>query len=303
MIDTLDVAAEDRTRPPETVPAVATIAVTKRSFPRRHRTLLIVAGAVTVTLAAGVGTFAYLWNHTGPHELSPATAYQRFRAGVADPIGADGPVPPPQGVYLYRGTGNEHISLPPKSQVEGPVIPGTVSYLRDGCWTWRLDYSDSHWQNSTFCPFGNNVVEVGRAGWYRWNMVALSIADTATFKCSPEVVMPAELSAGQQFPFTCTGTNSPIHIAPVTMTGVNRYIGPQLLRIGGTQIVALHFRELSTFTGGQQGTNVSDLWVSTANGLPVKGSWETKVSSPTFIGTSTLTGHASFVLKSLKPHA
>ncbi|HUI03780.1 MAG TPA: hypothetical protein VLZ77_09580 [Acidimicrobiales bacterium] len=300
MTSTLEAPAQGPTRPPP--PPAAPDTTVKRSFPRRHRVLLIVGAALMVTLVAGTGTFVYLWNHTGPHELSPATAYQRFRAGGADPLGANGPARPAQGVYLYRGTGDEHISLPPKSQVEGPVIPGTVSYLADGCWTWRLDYSDSHWQNSTFCPFGNNVVEVGRAGWYRWSLVALSISDTATFKCSPEVVMPAVLSVGQRFPFTCTGTNSPIHMDPVTMTGVNRYIGPQLLRIGGTEMVALHFREVSTFTGGQHGTNVSDLWLSTVNGLPVKGSWETEVSSPTFLGTSTLNGHASFVVQSLHPH-
>jgi len=42
----------------------------------------------------------------------------------------------------------------------------------------RLDYSDSHWQNATFCARDGNLVEVSRAGWYRWNLVALSIADT-----------------------------------------------------------------------------------------------------------------------------
>jgi len=302
MTSTLEITTESRRPPPEAVPVGGGPTPTKPSFTRRHRKLLVVAGALMVTVAAGVGVFAYLWDHTGPHELSPATAYQRFRAGDPDPYGGSGPVQPSQGVYLYRGSGNEHISLPPKSQVEGPTIPGTVTYLKDGCWTWRLDYSDSHWQNSTFCRFGNNLVEVGRAGWYRWNLVALSISDTATFRCSPEVVLPAELSVGQQFPFTCTGSNSPIHMAPVVMTGVNRYIGPQLLRIGGTEVVALHFRESSTFAGGQHGTYVSDLWVSPQNGLPVKGSWTTQVSSPTFLGTSTLSGHASFVLDSPKAH-
>ncbi len=174
-------------------------------------------------------------------------------------------------------------------------------YQSDGCWVWRLDYSDSHWQNATFCARDGNLVEVGRAGWYRWNLVALSIADTGTYRCSPEVAIPAVLHVGQRFPFACTGTSSPIKVGVVTMKGTNRYVGPQTLRIGGTDVPTLHFREVSTLSGGQRGSNVSDTWFSTVNGLPVKGTWTTKVTSPTFLGTSTLTGSASFILKSLTP--
>jgi hypothetical protein len=161
-----------------------------------------------------------------------------------------------------------------------------------------MDYSDSHWQNATFCDRGGNLVEVGRAGWYRWNLVALAIADTATFRCTPEVVFPAVLRVGQQFPFSCTGTNNPIHTAPVTMKGTNRYVGPQTLLVAGRAVPTVHFREVSSFSGGQWGTNVADTWFSTVTGLPVKGTWSTKVSSPTFLGTSTLTGSAGFTLRS-----
>ena len=176
-------------------------------------------------------------------------------------------------------------------------------YQPDGCWVWRVDYSDSHWQSSTFCDLHGNLVEPGRGGWYRWNFVALSVADTATFTCSPEVAIPAVLSVGQRFPFTCTGTNDPIHTAPVRMAGTNTYLGMRVLHIGGSRVTALGFRETAAFSGGQWGTNVSDLWVSTANGLPLMGDWTTKVSSPTFLGTSTLTGNASFTVHSLTPRS
>jgi len=273
------------------------------TFAHRHRVALIVTAVIFMVVASAAGVFVYQWNHSGPQQLSSATAYQRFRSGATGAFVDPGTLRPHEGVYSYRGSGQEHISLPPKAQVEGPGIPGTVSYQSDGCWVWRLDYSDSHWQNATFCARDGNLVEVGRAGWYRWNLVALSIADTGTYRCSPEVAIPAVLHVGQQFPFVCSGTSSPIKTGVVTMKGTNRYVGPQTLQIGGTEVPTLHFREVSTFTGGQWGSNVSDTWFSTVNGLPVKGTWTTKVSSPTFLGTSTLTGGAGFTLKSLTPRS
>jgi len=288
---------------PPTTTARAGPEAEKTPFTRRHRRALMVLAAVVIVVGSGAGVFAYEWAHTAPSPLSMGTAYQRFRSGASDKDIDPGSLRPQQGVYAYRGSGDEHISLPPRSQVEGRSIPGTVSYQSDGCWTWRLDYSDSHWQNATLCDRRGNLVEVGRAGWYRWNFVALSIADTATFRCTPEIEIPSVLAPGQRFPFTCTGTNNPIHTALVTMKGTNRYVGPQTLRIAGREVPTLHFHEVATFSGGQQGTNVADMWFSTVDALPVKGSWRTEVSSPTFLGTSTLTGHASFVLGSFTPRS
>ncbi len=68
------------------------------------------------------------------------------------------------------------------------------------------------------------------------------------------------------------------------MKGTNRYVDPQTVRTGGTEVPTLHFREVSTLSGGQWGRNVSDTWFSTVDGLPVKGTWTTKVTSPTFLG-------------------
>ena len=276
--------------------------VGRAPFARRHRTALIVTAAIVTVLVVGAGFFVYTWNHSGPHELAGITAYQRFRSGATGLVADPGKLRPHEGVYSYTGSGNERVSLPPKSQVEGPRIPGTVSYRPDGCWVLRLDYSDSHWQNSTYCPRDGNLVEVARAGWYRWNFIALVIADTATFTCTPpEMAIPSRLVVGQRFAFACTGKNDPIDTGVVTMTGTNRYVGPETLRIGGRAVPTLHFREVATFGGGQTGTNVADTWFSTIDGLPVRGTWRTVVTSPTLVGASTLTGSGSFDLASLTP--
>ena len=266
--------------------------------------LLTVLATIVVVLAGGVGVFAYEWNHAGPHELSASTAYQRFRSGATGQFTDPGKLRPHEGVYSNIGTAAEHLTLPPKSQVEGPQIPGTVTYRSDGCRILRLDYSDSHWQNSTYCPRSGNLVEVARAGWYRWNLVALSIADTATYTCSqPEIAVPALLHAGAQYAFSCTGTNKPLKMGLVKMVGTNEYIGVQTVKVAGTDVVSLHFHEVTHFSGGQTGYNIADTWFSTVNGLPVRGTWKTVVTSPTFLGTSTLTGTGAFRLSSLTPRS
>lgn len=283
-------------------PAIATHST--ETFGHRHRLGIVIVSVIVVLLAGGAGGFVYLWNHTGPHQLSMSTAIQRFRSGATGMVIDPGTLHPPQGVYEYTGSGSEHVSLPPKSQTEGPGIPGTVSYLAHGCWSLRLDYSDSHWQSATFCPRNGDLVEVGRGGWYRWDFVAFVIADTATFTCpEQEVVMPVTLRVGERFAFRCSGTNSSLNTGVVTMSGTNQYVGAETLRVGHTSVPTLHFHEVARFGGGQSGTNVADTWFSTVNGLPIRGTWSTRVTTPTALGSSTLTGRASFSLLSLTPRS
>jgi hypothetical protein len=88
-----------------------------------------VLGAMVLLLLAGAGLFVYRWLHSGAQALPTSVAIERYRheAGT-DPSDAG----PPPGVYSYRGSGAETISVPPTSQSEGPGIPGTVVGLPGG---------------------------------------------------------------------------------------------------------------------------------------------------------------------------
>jgi hypothetical protein len=89
------------------------------------------------------------------------------------------------GVYSYSGTGTETISVPPKSQSEGPGIPGTIVRQAGGCFEFRLDFSDFHWQSCDYCVRDGMLVSPTRAGYYNWDFVAFHVDDTSTFVCSP----------------------------------------------------------------------------------------------------------------------
>jgi len=286
--------------PPRVAP-IATAPI-RPPFIRRHRRALRVM-VVLVGLLVGAGAvFVWEWNHSGPGQLSGATALHRFRLGGSMVVSDPGALHPRSGVYSYVGTGSDHVSVPPKTITEGPRFPGTVSYLPDGCWVFRVDYSDSHWQSNTYCARGGTLVEVGRAGWYRWNFVALQISDTATFTCG-EMAIPSVLRVGEQSGFACSGRNDPLNTGTVTMTGTTQYLGTQTMHVGGSAVLALHFRESARFEGGQSGSDTTDTWVSTVDGLPLRVAWSETVNTPSPLGTSTMTGRASFTLTSLVPRS
>jgi len=267
----------------------------------RHRRRWVLA-ELGVAVVVGVGAFAVLWFNSGAHQLPLSVAYQRFRPDTSGGKYAHEALRPPQGVYQYSGSGTEHLSLPPKTQYEGPVIPGTVTYLPDGCWSFRLDYSDSHWQSTTYCPRNSALLTTARGGWYRWNFVAFSVADTSTYSCTPaEVAVPAVLVVGVRHSFSCRGSNHPLSLPPVTMSGFVEYLGSHSVVVQGHPLQALHLREVATFSGGQTGTNLADTWFEVGTGLPLSGTWSTKVRTPSPFGTSTLTASGRFSLSRFAP--
>jgi len=271
----------------------------QRSHGHRRRWVL---GTIGLVLATGVGVFAVLWVNSGAHELPLSIAYQRFRPDSPGSKYANEPLRPAQGVYRYAGSGTEHLSVPPKTQLEGPVIPGTVTYLPGGCWSFRLDYSDNHWQSATYCPHQGELELTARGGWYRWDFVAITVADASTYTCAPpEVAVPAVLRTGRRDDFSCRGTNHPLNIPPVTMSGWVEYIGSSTVVVDGRSLRALHLREVSTFRGGQSGRNVADTWFEVATGLPLLGTWSTEVRTASPLGTSTLTASGRFRLADLVP--
>lgn len=270
----------------------------QRPRPRHHTLRWVLAGVLVVVLA-GAGVFAYRWFHSGAKAVPTDVAVDRFRhAAGEDPTGA-GPEP---GVYAYRGSGTETLSVPPKSQSEGPGIPGTVLQKPGGCFEFRLDYSDRHWQSWDYCVRAGALVSPGRAGYYDWDFVAFHVDDTSTFRCDPDAVtVPAHVVAGTRETLSCTGRNDHLDTGPVSMRGTSTVAALTTVDVGGHRVPAVHVTERVHFSGGQSGSNVSDTWFSTSTGLPVRGSWHTVVSTPSPLGHSTLDAHGDFALTALSP--
>jgi hypothetical protein len=265
-----------------------------------HRTRRLVLAGAIVVLVAGSLTFL-LWRRTGSHPVSTESARRRFEQSSSTQPANPALLRPPAGVYTYRGSGTEHLSLPPKTQGQGPAMPATVTHDAGTCWTFRIDYSNHHWQTWHYCARDEGLVELGGESWARWDFVVTTYDNLADFTCDPpSVTIRATMRAGDHWQQRCEGTSSGTKGRGVS-AGRYTYIGPAIVHVGGASVRAYHFRQHRELSGNQTGTQDSDLWFATSNGLPLRNDRNFTVHTDTPIGASTYTETGSFTLTSLRP--
>ncbi len=268
--------------------------------PPRSRRRIVVAVVVVVAFVAIV-VVVILWNRSGAHQASTSDAQRRFEQSSATQPPNTSVLRPAAGVYSYRGSGTEHLSLPPKTQNQGPLMPATVTHRTDGCWTFRIDYNTAHWQTWIYCPRNGGLVELGGQTFERWDFVFTKYDSTSTFTCDPpSVAIRATMRAGDQWRQTCSGKSSGT-TGTATTSGPYTFVGPENVVVGGTAVPAYHFRQVRTLSGNQTGTQSADLWFAVNDGLPLRNERQVTVHTDTVIGSSTYTESGSFELTSLVP--
>ena len=230
----------------------------------------------------------------------PVSVSQAISRYHSDPS-ADPGTHPSSGVYLYRGTGTDSLSLPPLSQAEGPTLPGTVEVHADGCWSFRIDYSTNHWQSWTYCARPSGLVETGGLVWQRWMVGPVAETNLSTLRCSlPLLSIPAAPAADKVWPARCTGTSTQVPGTLVNV-GATRFLGQPILTIAGHKIPSVHIEVQWKLSGSQVGTERDDLWYDAQSGLPLQNSRSIHVRTGTPFGPSTYTEEGEFVLQSLTP--
>ena len=270
---------------------------------RRHRRVWIVAAIVGVVLVAAAATFVVLWNRVTTRPVSVAEAARR--AGAAgygtDQSATATPLRPAAGVYQYRGEGTEELDTPPRSQSQGPGIPGTVTHLGARCWKLRVDYNTNHWQSWNYCSTGKGLTEQGGAFFQRLDLVFATVETSATYTCDPPAdTIRAVQRMGDQWKQNCHGTSTAAS-GEVIAAGPCRYLGREDLDIGGRRVNALHYRWSRTLTGGQTGTEAGDYWFDAETGLPLQDRRVITVRSDSPIGQVTYKEKGSFHLESMTP--
>ncbi len=260
----------------------------------------VVLGAVAVVVLLGAGAavvVALTRNRARPVSISDAQ--RRLPSTTGREVAAGRPAP---GVYEYRGSGTERLSLPPLSQKEGPTIPGSVVWAgAAGCWRFRLDFSTNHWQDWTYCRQGNDVVERGGRSWQRWMIGPQAFTNLTTSRCDPgTMVLPTPRTPGQEWSARCAGTSGQVKGVGVS-AGPYRFVADEDLKVGGTTVRAAHFLRLRTMTGAQQGTERSDVWFAADTGLPLRNRRTIRAKTDTVVGSSTYTEVGQFELVSLHP--
>ncbi len=248
-------------------------------------------------VAVAVGGWWWLGRNRA-REVTLEEARERLSETTAPGRGLEGR--PAPGIYEYRGEGTDRLSIPPLSQSQGPGLPGTVELLDDGCWNFRIDYSTNHWQDWRFCRRDSGLFEEGGHTWQRWMIGPTALTALATFRCEETVALPAEREPGQVWRSRCTGTNERTE-GEIVSAGPYRFVGDEVIDVGGTKVTAAHFRRSRDDTGAQKGTERGDVWLDAATGLPLRNERRIELKTDTPVGKSTYTEHGHFELVSLRP--
>jgi len=254
-----------------------------------------------VLLVAGGARLAVAWINRGAEEASTRDVIERYRREAGGGAGTSGFLRPARGVYTYRASGTERLSILGTAQQWGPTMPATLTTGADGCWTLRIDYSTNHWQEEDYCPSGNRLLDEGGRGYQSFDFGAAKIGDTTVFTCDPPgEVIRVDARPGESWPQSCEGRSQGSGTT-VRSAGTNTFVGIEELVIGGRKVPALHYRQRRTLSGDQTGTEDTHSWYAVGDAMLLRATHDTTVRSPSPIGEVTYTEQGEFRLTSLRP--
>ena len=260
-----------------------------------HRRALIVL--IVVLLVAAGSIFSALWSDSDARPVDVDEARQRLGSSTTSAVVTPGSRRPANGVYLYRGSGFDRLTRPPKEQPQGPEMPATVTDDGQGCWRFEIDYSSNHRQSWRYCPTDAGLEEAGGETFQRWDFVVMSNESTSVFECDHATAIRAEQQPGDEWDQSCHSTEDPLTVS----AGPYRFVGDEQLEIGDRTMTASHYHRERTMTGGQRGTERSEVWFAVDTGLPLRNERTIEVDTATVIGDVHYTEIANFELTSSTP--
>ncbi len=177
---------------------------------------------------------------------------------------------PNSGVYTYRTTGGESLSLMGVAR----SFPTTTSMIvEDGrCAAVGWVPITQHTETTTECAGANGALYVPRL------VTTESIAGTdttSTVECPDTAyLLPPPAAGHQTWAATCS-LRSPAE--KVLLAGEE--LGHSTMTVGGQAVTVEHTRFTLTFDGSQAGTNPTDFWIVPSTGLIVQEKEEVGVTS------------------------
>lgn len=279
-------------------------AVLRSRIPRRRAQggwIGVVAIVVTAALLGGAGYVGAMWLRRGPSKASVGGAVDRFRAsGTGAQRVASQPRP---GVYLYAGTGTEHLSFLSTKQSQVGSLPGTVTTGAGGCWTFAIEYNSFHRQSWSRCATNGRLVERGGITDQRFDFGAFGQSEHTVVTCTPPIVLDdPSAAAGRTGAVHCDG-HSQTTGADQQQRGRITYLGRTSVTVHGVPVPAVHYREDFRIGGGQKGSTHEEVWVAASDGLPLRETRTIEVVSPAPapINEVTYSEHGTWRLTSLTP--
>lgn len=248
---------------------------------------------IVAALVVGVVALV-LQREPGPASIDEAV--EDF-AGGSDGPGGGGP---PEGVYVYAGDGTETLSVLPGDHGQGPRMPATVTHTENGCWRFRIDLHEDHWQEWHYCPDGGDLVERGGRTYQAWDLGVAAIGNTSTFRCPDSVVIRADAEPGDRWHQECRGTSDTVSGTTIS-AGRTTFVGPETVTVGDEEVPALHYHQVRNMSDAQSGRQVEDFWFRASDGLPLRNTRSASIDSDSPVGAITYAEEGEWHITSLQP--
>ena len=237
---------------------------------QQHRVLSVLILALVIVSSAG-GTAWALVFRTVSSPVGLREALRIYRREQTEKVlqTLRNHLPSP-GVYSYRTSGGESLSLPGMDR----SFPSTTSMIVTGanCAVISWVPLEQHTETTTECVGPDGGFTVPRL------VTQESIAGTeatSTVTCpATAYLLPSGATAGQKWAATCALQNPAEKVA---FTG--EALGASTMSIAGHAVAVEHTRFTLTFDGSQAGMNPTDFWIVPSSGLVVQEKEEVSVTS------------------------
>lgn len=219
-----------------------------------HRLWALGIGAVLVIVgAAAAAWFIVLRSPATKVDLRQALSL--YRGEQRAPAAGSTRIPPP-GVYRYRGSGGEQLSL---DGIHRSFPSATEMIVTDtGCAKMEWEPFVQHMEGLVECPGPAGALAITSALSYE--QIAGTQTTSVIYCPAHTYLVPPSAATGSRWHSTCYGPGE-----TVGFTG--EVIGPSSVDIGGNRVAALHTRLTLTFSGSESGSNPNDYWLSVQNGM------------------------------------
>jgi len=256
----------------------------------QHRSWALGVGAMIVLVLVGAGLWLFVLRSPGT-QVNLRQALRLYRLEQKTGGGEANAQLPPTGVYQYRTSGGEQLSIAGISR----SFPATSEMIvtESGCATMKWEPLVQHMEGMVECPQRDGALDIRSAISYE------EIAGTQTtsvIHCPARMYfVPPDWFVGERWQSTC-------HSAGENVVFSGQVIGPASVDVGGNEVPALHVRLTLSFSGSESGTNPNDYWLSLQDGLVLRQRETVDVSQKAGpLGSVRYTEQMAITLTSVAP--
>jgi len=255
-----------------------------------HRLVTLSLGFALLVVAVAFGVWLFLLRSPGT-QVGLGQAVRQFRAGQdTDPAAADPALPPP-GVYQYRTTGGERLSVADISRPFPATTPMVVTDSRCATMTWEP--LEQHREGLVVCAGGSGALAITSVPTEE------EIAGTRTtddLRCPARTyLVPPDATAGDRWRSVCHGSDDTVAVS-------GEVVGPSTVTIDGRRVPAWHTELGLAYSGSQSGSNPNQYWISSRNGMVLRQRESVSVSERSGpFGSVHYSEQMTITLTSLRP--